>query len=504
MVLRFPRFGYQPTEGADGASRRGWRTGFWRRAPISGVLALITGILCAIATIAVLKASDGLPINHWRVGGYNVQPTVLLSVFATLANALFRYALTEGAKISWWVHAQQGTSIGALHRSWDHAQSALPIATAGRDITFNAVASFFVVLLLIDGPLFQRASSVGVVTRHNTTELVVPISSSPFMAGATGIYADHDYQSDPTLMNPLFSKILQHYNNRDPIVLPEFGCKGRCELQIIAPGWDIECDSWTSPYQLMTSGDFIKWENASYNNESYSGPADMQTVFWSNITYDTAAGSMYYELQKYRTGSYPPGALDDEGYLTNPFPFNTILLSSMIKSTPGDHGNFDWRYCILREAVQTYSISVTNKTVTIPRRNLGEDRTIYKVRRQPESSGQMTWPSTVGGLWLSSFNAFSGSASMDYAGDWSSVRTNSSSALVYLDIDTYLTLDTEDVKWSDPIDDMIAMIEELSLRTAIVTTSVPPLAPSYYVPEAPDLSKTAKEPTAKSALVATQ
>jgi len=130
--------------------RRTWRTGLVLRVPFSGLLPLIGAILCAIVTIAVLEASDGLPINSWRVAGYNVQPTVLLSLFATLANALFRQALTEGVRISWWTRAQKGTSIGSLHRTWLHGNEVWPVVTAGRQMGSAGLASLLVVVLLIN------------------------------------------------------------------------------------------------------------------------------------------------------------------------------------------------------------------------------------------------------------------------------------------------------------------------------------------------------------------
>lgn len=486
MTFGILRFRYQSTEGADGISRRAWRTGFWRRAPMSGVLALITAILCGIATIAVLRASDGLPINSWHIAGYTVQPTVLLSIFATLANALFRYAFTEGAKVSWWVQAQHGASIGALHRSWDHAQSALPITTAGRDVTFNAVASFFVLMLLIDGPFFQRASSIGVITRHHSTQVKVNVSPSPFMLGATGIFADHDNWDAPTLLNPVYSEILQQYNNREALKLPEFGCKGRCELELTAPGWDIECERWTSPYHLMDTADWERWDQAYWHNQSYSGPANFQTMFWSNVTYDVAASDMWYRLYRYRNGSLPPGVSNNSySFYPEAFPFNTILLSSMRKSTTDRNGTLAWRCCILREAVQRYPVIVTNTTVTIPRRNTEQSLTVYKVIRQGETSAQGGWPSTLGGLWLSLSQAFSGSATLEHVGFWEAVRTNSSSGQVYIDVANATMLNTLDVMWTDPIDDMISMIQELSLRTAIRTTSVPPQNPAMSTGFAP-------------------
>ena len=85
----------------------------------------------------------------------------------------------------------------------------------------------------------------------------------------------------------------------------------------------------------------------------------------------------------------------------------------------------------------------------------------------------------VHSLW----EAFSGKAWINSDGPWNSVRTNKSSALVYIDVANATMLSSLDVQWNDPIDDMISMIQELSLRTAIVTTSSAPQILGTYDPE---------------------
>ena len=448
-------------------SRRSWRTGFWRRAPISGLLALVTALFCGVVAIVVLKASDGLPLESWQVRGYNVQPTVLLSVLATLANALFRYAFSESARISWWIEAQKGTSFGALHRSWDHAQSVVPLLTSGKHVSITAIASFFMVVLLIDGPLLQRASSVSVVTKHTTKSLTIPISPDPFTTGATGIYADHDFEYDPTLYTPLFSKVLQQYNTRQPIVLPHFGCKGKCDLEIVAPGFNIDCHTWNSPYQLMSTKQEVNLTDGLNNNIVDHAPSFSQNMFWSNVTYSSAAEDLLLKLHSYGTENDSAVKTPD---LADEYWWNTIMLSSMVKSTPGGTGTLTWRYCLLHEAVQRYPVTVTNTTVVIKPMPLHENFTVYQVRRYGETSAQEDWPSTLGRIWLSVSHAFSGKAQLQKTGFWTDVRTNGSSPLVYIQYPNKNTLNTYGITWTDPMDDAILMLQELSLRTALATT----------------------------------
>lgn len=444
-------------EGAK-QSKRPWHAGVWTRAPVSGLLALTVALLCGLATIVVLKAADGVPIDHWQVRGYAVQPTVILSVLATLANALFRYAFTEGARVSWWVTAQRGTSIGALHRAWDHSQSAVPILT-GRRFSLLAISSLSTLIVLIDGPLLQRASTISQSTRRFPVNLTVPMSPTPFIVGATGYLVDRE--RNPSLYTELFSTVLQQYNGRQPITLPEFGCKGKCELMVEAPGFDIDCSSWNSPYRLMSTSELVQW----IGNDSYHGPAQVQSMFAMNVTFSLEANRLWAELRSYRTGVHVPQNDD-----WSEFPWNTIMLSSMIKSNPGGNGSLTWRTCILREALQEYPISVENSTVTLQSFSTSHNYTVYQViRSSTETSSMGWWPTTLGGIWLSVYHQFAGEAKLSKVPLNIDIETKDSSPLAYLNLKT--SMSTYAVTWLDPIDDAISMIRELSLRMAIATTS---------------------------------
>ena len=389
---------YHAVQGGRELGTRPWRTGVLQRAPITGVLALVTGLLCGLVTFVILKTSNGRPINTWRLRGIDVQPTVLLSIFATLANALLRYAFQEGVRVSWWTRALKGTSLGNLHRLWDQSQSVWAVAAAGRYISITAIANLFTILLLIDGPLLQRASTIRSESRQEIANLSVPISPTPFMRGATGILVDHDYEYHPSLYNPLFGKTLQQYNNRQPITLPAFGCKGKCEMTVEAPGFDIDCESWTSPYRLMSELEYV-WLVGGTNR---TVPAVSQVMFSSNVTYSWQASDLWYQLRSYRTGQKAP----EDGI--GAFASNSILLSSMIKSTSGGNGTLTWRSCILREAMQRFPVTVQNATLTLKPLSLARNSTVYRVLRQTETAAMMDWPSSIGGFSLSLYNAFQG------------------------------------------------------------------------------------------------
>lgn len=50
---------------AQPSSEDSWQTGFRRRFPWAGFIALCVVVICTVATIAVLKVSDGKAASDW-------------------------------------------------------------------------------------------------------------------------------------------------------------------------------------------------------------------------------------------------------------------------------------------------------------------------------------------------------------------------------------------------------------------------------------------------------
>ena len=61
-------------------------------------MALLLALLCGVAIVVVLIEADDLSLNGWQVSRNDVQSVVLISISATVANALFRFAFTEAGK----------------------------------------------------------------------------------------------------------------------------------------------------------------------------------------------------------------------------------------------------------------------------------------------------------------------------------------------------------------------------------------------------------------------
>ena len=432
-------------------------------------MALLLALLCGVAIVVVLIKADDLPLEGWRVSGHDVQPTVLISIFATVANALFRFAFTEAVTISWWTRSLKGTNIRELHQCWNYGQSSVATFWPGRSLAFVAIASLSTLVIMIDGLILQRASTVQTITRLEHKNLTLHVSPAPFMRYATGIFADHVVL--PNLYTPLFATVLQQYKNKQPLVLPDFGCKGACDFDLIAPGWNIECLPWSSPFRLASFDEAQSFAVNNSSNTSYTGPYLLQTMFWSNVTTMAYADTLLINLYEYRTGKTWPGGIGGSGGQ------NRIRFSSMVKATPAGNGTLNWRDCLLLEAVQRYPVTVQNNTIALRPMPPTQNYTEYNVLRDNDLTGQGNQGSTVGGLWLAVNNAFNGSAAVETNSGWLRIRPVGDTALSYLHSPNETGIGSFDVTWQDPIDDMITMIRELSLRVAVATTSHAPQDP---------------------------
>lgn len=152
---------------------------------------------------------------------------------------------------------------------------------------------------------------------------------------------------------------MQNYNERNPIFIPEFSESGTVAMTLMAPGWDVQCENGSTPYQLMSSEEFAQWNKALNDNTTrYEGPPQTQVMFDTTLQFGT------YNLP---TSS-------------------NMVINSTFKSTLGINGTLSWRNCALSEAIIRYPLEVINGTVTLQSMPLTKNRTEYLVYRQFESN----------------------------------------------------------------------------------------------------------------------
>lgn len=144
-----------------------WRPTFWRIQPLIGMLALVLTIICLLVSFAILQASHGHATINW-----DFQPTVYLAIATAVSNTALSCALALAAPISWWYKALRGSTVMDLELDWKAGQS-FPRALISsiryrRMFSLFSMASLATSLVLIDGPLLQRSSSVKrVITTDN-------------------------------------------------------------------------------------------------------------------------------------------------------------------------------------------------------------------------------------------------------------------------------------------------------------------------------------------------
>jgi hypothetical protein len=146
-------------KGGRNLDRNPWGPSLYRIRPLSGITALVISLTCIVASLGILLGSRGKPVDSWYF-----KPTVLLAVATAVSNTALNCALAQAAPISFWYKAYKGSTIRELELEWE-AGTMFPRAIIrgfrqGRYFNLLTLSSLLVALVVIDGPLLQRASSV--------------------------------------------------------------------------------------------------------------------------------------------------------------------------------------------------------------------------------------------------------------------------------------------------------------------------------------------------------
>lgn len=144
----------------------------WLQAgPVLGLAALLITMGCAFFSLAVLVASNNRTVDSWTV-----QPTVYLAIAAAIANSAIAFAHARAVPIAWWHAALEGTTIRSLHRQWKTSGSIAHAIANGRHLSLALMTTILVSIMIVDGPLLQRAASVVVATQSKMVQLSLSLS----------------------------------------------------------------------------------------------------------------------------------------------------------------------------------------------------------------------------------------------------------------------------------------------------------------------------------------
>lgn len=308
-----------------------WRPSVFRVRPWIGILGLGISVACMVASLGILLGSRDQPIDSWYF-----QPTVYLAVATAVSNTALNAALAQAAPIRWWWKAYQGSTIKDLELEWEAGQS-FPRALMrgfrqGRHLNLLTVASIVVALVVVDGPLLQRSSSVK--SAHTKYNIVQNMTISPELpTGFSGTL----YPSSGQQLAPEINAIVREYGADIPIRSTSH-CEGSCVMKVHAPGLQSR-DCVTKRWELNEST--LVDPNSSWGSQ-YVGAMPSRPALFSNV-FALSPGT---PLSK-RAG-----------------PEELILIVGRLDVKASNGGAYIETNCTLRSAIVEYDIVMRGRDIT--------------------------------------------------------------------------------------------------------------------------------------------
>ncbi|RYP62959.1 hypothetical protein DL770_009500 [Monosporascus sp. CRB-9-2] len=330
-------------------------------------------------------------------------------------NALLIVAFKQGVTISWWRKMMRGGDLNDCHRYWSYADSVWAAATAGRHFNKVGFACLMVALVVIDGPILQRASTVQTVTAEQPGNFSLAIGQD-VLGYRTGWYTGRVREVDT--LSAEFTRVLAAYNNRDPIVVRAEGCRGSCRGAVVAPGWDVDC---------------------TYETRPAAGRPDIAEYL------DVGSISVVF------------GGADQTGSITVSAVFAPRgLEQDMVAST-----------CQMQVGLVRHAVDLSaDGIVTLRRRSLlsATNDTVRMVWPFREMAGLGSFPSALGGIAFAASRMFDSTVSL-YNGGSLAIEGEGVMAYAYRN-STDDVLGSVSMSWADPTPDVVAAIQELTFRSA--------------------------------------
>ena len=226
-----------PSPQAD--TQETWNPTWLQMRPLLGLAALSVTAGAMIASLAILLSSNNKPVHSWPI-----QPTVYLAIASTVALASLRVAKSFAAPIAWWHRALQGSTIRRLEHHWDATHSPFSAIIRIRHAGWISVVTLTTFVMIIDGALLQRASSVTSTTV--TSNVTLNLQLAPELpTGFSGIDKDTAmFQS--SALNQIYEDVIGNKALR----LRTQGCetKASCSATVLGPGVIThQCNSAVTP-----------------------------------------------------------------------------------------------------------------------------------------------------------------------------------------------------------------------------------------------------------------
>jgi len=237
-----------------------WQPGFWKQFPWMGMGCLAAALHLTFAAMAILLASNNKAVSQWDK---RVAPNVILSLLNSAASVCIAVAVSQAIAIAWWRRAIRGASIEELHHSWSFGTSFSSIFLGYKFFNICALAALVTKFTIIDGVLFQRATTTYIalgpqgfvnVSTYPTQTFPVTGYLNQY-ANDTRILADSFTYDIATWVESSLGNVYFTYG---------FGeCEGVCYVEVPVPGYMVTCTNTTRTVDLVA--DAIARQNATAN-----------------------------------------------------------------------------------------------------------------------------------------------------------------------------------------------------------------------------------------------
>ncbi|KAK5172795.1 uncharacterized protein LTR77_002915 [Saxophila tyrrhenica] len=337
-----------------------------------------------VAALAILLGSRGQAVADWKT-----PPSTYLAVCTALANLAMRYACINGVVIAWYRRALRGSTIKRLHYDWHAGTTLRGAIMSGRHMGLLGIACIASTLVVIDGPLLQRASGVVSVPIDKEIPLQVFLAEE-VPTDFSGYWYDQKsvgvaqtwsfsfnatiptgYGSAPNTIftssgrNSISFEANKHFLTGAPMHGIVRGCSGECKLKLRAPALAItSCSSHVVPVDYTQ-----RLSKAQIESLALRGPP-LNTVSF------LVSGSLL---------------VDDD--------YEAINIITGYSDAPECTGEMKYSACTLRAAIGEYDATLRGDNLTLdngsPRILTVANNTRVNRRTNQHSGGQ---PSTLAAI----------------------------------------------------------------------------------------------------------
>ncbi len=320
-----------------------WNPGYGARFPLQGFAGLVGVLLCTGVIIAVLVASDNASASKWS---QQIGPSIIINGFTSIGGLCLALAVAEGVAIAWWRKALHGATVAELHQSWKFSMSISQVAARFWALDRIALASLAIKLAILDGFLFQRATTT-YVTQDPAKDVTLLGAAAQFFP-ETGFVVNEGSDSQGDFMiGDTYSPTVNTWETSNGF-FKDFellfrNCDGVCYTHVEAVGFEIDCK------EVKVHTDYASGAIAAYNTDQRDGSGNASQ--WSNLPIFDASFDM----------SYPDSSTDFSRLHMNLLYFDSDnpFGAAGVDACPGTITNV---HCTLRPALVRYPITVVNYT----------------------------------------------------------------------------------------------------------------------------------------------